>query len=181
MTIIDMFRQKRIIIMTPIIICASDSVIAWVIMQKTILIKGVVVVIPLCFSYSYPCRPVIQLPIAASGPQVTIANSGSHVPIVVSGPQVLMVVSGPQLPIAASGPQLPISVGPPYFIYSSTPPIPTSIAGGQTPSQRTDALPPNVSTAAAETVRQEERICSSSDMYSIGKPVPQSYMSTLTA
>ena len=32
----------------------------------------------------------------------------------------------------------------------------TSIAGGQTPSQRTDALPPNVSTAAAETVRQEE-------------------------
>ena len=53
MTIIDMFRQKRIIIMTPIIICASDSVIA-VIMQKTILIKGVVVVIPLCFSYSYP-------------------------------------------------------------------------------------------------------------------------------
>ena len=117
-------------------------------------------------------RPVIQLPIAASGPQVPIANSGSHVPMVVSGPQVLMVVSGPQLPIAASGPQLPISVGPPYFIYSSTPPIPTSIAGGQTPSQRTDALPPNVSTAAAETVRQEERICSSSDMYSIGKPVP---------
>ena len=54
MTIIDMFRQKRIIIMTPIIICASDSVIAWVIMQKTILIKGVVVVIPLCFSHSYP-------------------------------------------------------------------------------------------------------------------------------
>ena len=99
-------------------------------------------------------RPVIQLPIAASDPQVPIANSGSHVPMVVSCPQV------------------PIYVGPPYFMYSSAPPIPTSIAGGQTPSQRTDALPPNVSTAAAETVSQEERICSSSDMYSIGKPVP---------